>query len=129
MRPLVPLLVVSVPAIGVAQQVNWSSFVGRAEHAMAYDPGRQLLVMHGGRNSSATILGDTWTMGTSGQWSQPANSQGLQGLYEHALSYAPNNVVVSFGGLRPVGPVDEMWEWDGNTWTLVRPVSPSPRYG
>ena len=37
-------------------------------------------------------------------------------------------VTVLFGGYGAFGyPVDDTWEWDGNTWALRSATGPSPR--
>jgi hypothetical protein len=45
----------------------------------------------------------------------------------HAMAYdARRGRVVLFGGIGRGGDLDDTWEWDGATWTQLRPVT-SPR--
>ena len=48
------------------------------------------------------------------------------------MTYDPvRGVVVMFGGATAVKNLDELWEWDGNSWTLRVPAGakPAPRSG
>ena len=89
-------------------------------HAMAYDPGREAVVLFGGTSTGEDFLADTWhwngTAWESFEGSAPARSK-------HAMSYDPiRETVVLFGGDdagfdRP----GDMWEWDGATWRELFP--------
>lgn len=100
----------------------------RSFHGMAYDSRRGVVVLHGGVNSSWTILRDTWEYdGTA--WKR-VNSVGPV-RYVHSMAYdVERGVVVLFGG-RNTGsgdPLSETWVWDGQAWKRVTTSdAPSPR--
>ncbi len=100
--------------------VSWSqrtpvaSPPGRGGHAMAYDPRRQRVVLHGGR--AATILNDTWEWdGTS--WQAFTGTAPIAGpTVGMAWDPACQALVLI---VRPSsGPSLQAWSFDGSTWTL-----------
>ena len=99
-------------------------------HAMAYDGTRRKVVVFGGYNQSP--LDDTWEFdGTTWTKRSPTNRPApRQG---HSMAFDPvRNRVVMFGGDRgsaqPARTFGDTWEWDGNNWRLLRPVTrPNPR--
>ncbi len=97
----------------------------RSFHNMAYDSRRGVVVLHGGGNSSFTVLRDTWEYdGTA--WKR-VNTVGPV-RYVHSMAYDANRgVTVLFGG-RNTGsgdPLSETWEWDGQAWReLDVPLKP-----
>lgn len=102
----------------------------RQGHAMAYDVGRQRVVMFGGRTNAGTIfLQDTWEWDGSG-WSYLVPSHMPTPRMGHSLAYDPvNGRVLLFGGLQLGGPfVGDTWAFDGSDWTQLAPAhAPSPR--
>ncbi len=86
----------------------------RAEHAMAYDPTRQRVVMVGG----ATALVDTWEWdGTDWTRATPATPAPSGRL--HRMVFDPRRQrIVLVGGGTSLGAPDNagVWEWDGVDW-------------
>jgi galactose oxidase-like protein len=101
----------------------------RAEMGIAYDAGRDQVVVFGGWNHMED-LDDTWVWNGQG-WSPraPAVSPSARSL--GGMSYdAERGEIVLFGGSRGGVRLAETWTWDGIDWTLRSPAtSPSPRYG
>ena len=104
----------------------------RAEHAMAYDSGRNRTVLFGGDNGSIR-LGDTWEWnGANAAWTQVA-ATGPQSRFGHAMAYdSGRNRTVLFGGTTDGGSFSffgDTWEWNGATaaWTLVASTGPQSR--
>jgi hypothetical protein len=100
----------------------------RAQHAMAYDAARGIVVLSGGFEIGA----DTWEYdGTT--WREVAPPGATRYRWAHAMVYdSRREVVVLFGGQTgDAGPlVDDTWEYDGAGWTEVAtPVSPPPSAG
>ncbi len=95
----------------------------RADHAMAYDAGRGVVVMFGGV-SEAGVLDDTWEWdGTT--WTLRATATAPAARRNHAMVYDPaRDAVVLFGG---IGFTDT-WTWDGSTWTPAQTSQPSPPF-
>jgi hypothetical protein len=110
-------------------QVNWSAkwiVQNRANHAMAYDSGRQRVVLFGGE-TYGQVLGDTWEWdGTD--WTQVFPQSSPPARAEHSMTYdAARGVVTLFGGRDAAGAwTNELWEWDGVTWIQRVPSGPAP---
>jgi hypothetical protein len=91
------------------------------------------VVMFGGRDNAHHYLGDTWTWdGSSWTLMVPTNAPSAR----QCAAMAPlGNKLVLFGGLNGGNGgdhqgvwLDDTWEWDGSTWTLVSATSsPSSR--
>ena len=138
-RARLTLLVgLSTLAVGLPAQDWRQALLGeRMEHALAFDTGRGVTVLFGGRTTNdfperPTYQADTWEY-AGGQWRYvpTVNAPGPRVL--HAMAYdAARNRVVLFGGNAfntfPIHYLDETWEYDGATWVQVQTaVAPSPR--
>jgi hypothetical protein len=103
-------------------------------YGMAYDSGRDKIVVFGGRGSLAT-LGDTWELtinGVTGSWQQILTPTSPPPREEMVMAYMPDlRRTVMFGGYdRDTDTVyGDTWDYDGVTWHAVTPAtSPTPRY-
>jgi hypothetical protein len=106
---------------------NVGSPDARARHAMAYDPGRERVVLFGGQNG-ALRLGDTWEW-DGAAWTEvtpPAGSP--EPRVQPAMAYCRQTErVVLFGGENPGTALDnKTWAWDGARWAEVAPAAGSP---
>jgi hypothetical protein len=102
---------------------------GRGGHAVAYDAGRQRLVLFGGSAAGGTLRADTWEW-DGADWTQVADT-GPDARREHALAYDANRQrPVLFGG-HADGPAlrGDTWEFDGADWTQVADTGPDARRG
>ncbi|HET8542665.1 MAG TPA: kelch repeat-containing protein [Anaeromyxobacter sp.] len=95
--------------------------------AMAFDPSRRRSVLFGGSASDGTYRTDVWEWDGIRWWNvQPALAPPLGAP---AMAYQPYSKVtgriVVFGGRTTGDPSNELWEWDGATWTQ-RPTSGGP---
>lgn len=133
-RVLSPLLCAALAAHICAQQTSWLAATpptmpsARHLHAMAQDPGRDRVVMFGGRDLAA--LGDTWEW-DGADWIR-ASTAAPPARSEHAMAYCGGSArIVMFGGKDTASlPLADTWEWDGRAWaqrTLA--VSPAARFG
>lgn len=87
----------------------------RRRASLAYDLGRQRIVLFGGQDAAFAALGDTWEY-DGATWSQVA-SGGPSPRRDAGLAYdAARGVVVLQGGLDATWRGDT-WEWNGATWT------------
>lgn len=102
--------------------------------AMASDPVRGQLVMHGGVNSgcgagSCQVTSTTWIWdGTD--WSQPAPAVDPGKRARAASAYDPaRGTLVMFGGNSTVAntPLGDTWELTDGHWTQVATSGPPPR--
>ena len=101
----------------------------RTYHSMAYDSGRDVVVLFGGIFGS-TGQNDTWEYdGTS--WTEITTATTPSNRYYHAMAYdSVRGVIVLFGGTLGISNFRDTWEYDGVNWTQVTTeVSPSNRGG
>jgi hypothetical protein len=111
-----------------AQRAPAATPPARMAHAMAYDTGRQRIVLFGGFSTvGQSALGDTWEWdGTT--WTQCFPSLSPTARGNHAMAYhGPTQSVILFGGGSPA--LADTWTWDGAAWVQVAPsASPPARY-
>lgn len=110
----------------------------REYHALAYDGERGRAVLFGGCPDfyCSGLWGDTWTW-DGAAWAQASPATTPPPRAYHALAYdAARRMTVLFGGYAgettcpPSGYCDDMWAWDGSTWTQINSAtSPSARIG
>jgi hypothetical protein len=96
----------------------------RFGHAMTFDALNGVTVLFGGQDSSGTFLGDTWTWnGTA--WTQRALALSPTARRGHSLAFdslSLRNRTVLYGGEDGAGARDDIWEYDGVTWTQITPA-------
>ncbi|MGB3969887.1 MAG: hypothetical protein WBO45_24345 [Planctomycetota bacterium] len=124
--------VVAVLISAAPGQVNWfsipttSSPPGRNLHAMAYDQGRQRVVLFGG--TTPAFSDETWEC-DGALWVQrfPTSAPAIR--HRHAMAYdAARQRVVMFGGINLVSwHLGDTWEWDGVNWVQRTTPGPSSR--
>jgi hypothetical protein len=101
----------------------------RSTLAMAFDRGRDRMVLFGGFDSSFTASNETWERDASGVW-QVVTNQGPSARYEAHMEYdEARGVIVLFGGsaCTPQGcgtQLSDTWEWNGTTWTERSATAP-----
>ncbi len=104
----------------------------RQEHAMAFDPSRQRVVLFGGRETGGSLglMNDTWEWDGK-QWTELPAAMPPTAREGHALAYdSINQRILLFGGLGGSGALADTWAWDGQTWSLISPqTSPPPTHG
>ena len=100
----------------------------RCSYAMAYDAGRNRVVMQGGMDKWDDGYWDydeTWEW-NGNNWSL-VSTGGPKRRSEHSMVYdSARGVVVCFGGTRIWGidahqiyTYNQTWEWDGSAWSLI----------
>jgi hypothetical protein len=104
--------------------------------AMAFDSGRNVLVMFGGVTSPISIavpVAQTWEW-NGVDWTQAAPAATPSGRVHYGLAHDPvRQRIVMYGGSTNPGLLitsSETWEYDGSTWTpaaLTTTQSPGPR--
>lgn len=102
-----------------------------ASHSMVFDSNRSRVVLFGGRSPSLGIMGELWEF-DGVAWEKKSPAGGLPPAREsHAMAYdSVRQRVVVFGGMGRSGvPLNDMWEYDGTSWShivaLTRPVARS----
>jgi hypothetical protein len=95
---------------------------------VAYDAGRDVLVVHGGGYSAELSYDDTWEWSEGGGWRQlevpgPGVRDHTQMAYDAARAH-----IVLFGGQESVTSFPgDTWIWDGVEWDSVATTGPTPR--
>jgi hypothetical protein len=71
---------------------NGTRPTARTHHAIAYDPGNDIILLFGGRDATGTLLADTWQLDVANNdtWSQ-ITSSGPSARMAHGLAYDPTN--------------------------------------
>ena len=94
-------------------------------HAMTYDKGRQVVLLHGGW--SGALSGQTWEWDGEGWTRRDVEELGdaPPPLRWHSLVYDDaRGVAVLFGGGDRGWYLDQTWEWDGRSWTVGHAYDP-----
>lgn len=105
----------------------------RADASLAYDVEHQMGVLFGGFGNM-TLLGDTWLFNGI-DWIQQQPLVSPLPRSAASMIYDPErNAIILFGGLADIGEfgqaVNEMWIWDGETWSQQFPATlPPARWG
>lgn len=102
----------------------------RAVASMAYDEDRGVVVLFGGANHTRPF-GDTWEWDGSSwvhrtSYDQPSSRQLHRMVFDRG-----RGVTMLYGGwLASASTVfDDIWEWDGTTWTMSENAGPHARFG
>lgn len=93
--------------------------------AMAYDVDRGAVMLFGGRDGSAALLGDLWSW-TGTHW-QDVTPTGLvpSPREMHAMVYdAARDELLVVGGRTGAGRTGETWAWNGTSWRLAGAMPP-----
>ncbi len=100
----------------------------REGHAMVFDPLRNRVVLFGGRNGIGTLLNDTWEFDVANnQWQQMSPLTAPLPRTEHAMAFNPaTGQVLVIGGEAFLGPIADVWAWNGAAWTAVPILLPGP---
>ncbi len=93
---------------------------------LAYDPGRDRLVLFGGQSGRHFVLDDTWEFdGTS--WQQVTPPQPPPARAFAGLAYDPwRRLITLYGGVA-AGELGDLWAWDGAEWQPVDPTRTRPQ--
>ncbi len=114
----------------VPKNVVYGSLPSRDSAAIAYDDERGQVVLFGGFDGSHDHS-DTWLWDGHG-WRQAHPAVVPPARERAAMAYDPTTKqVVLFGGIvqryhQTTLALDDMWTWDGTTWTARHPVHEPP---
>lgn len=121
----------------VTELPRWSRFsevpVPQTGSAIAYDPVRKRVVMFGGLTGSTagTESSNGFFEWNGSNWASiPAAIRPSPRAFASMVYDTARRKLVLFGGYggESDAPAGDLWEWDGTTWALLRPVpTPSPR--
>jgi hypothetical protein len=107
----------------------------RSGHAMVYDPVHKKTIMFSGWQPSAGFIHPEWWEwdGSAQTWAKHALVAGSAPTPRFNASMvwdSGRNRAVLFGGIDDTGRLNDIWEWDGTTWTDRTPsgTKPSPRH-
>ncbi|KAG0037653.1 Multiple epidermal growth factor-like domains protein 8 [Podila clonocystis] len=102
-------------------------FYPRSQHAMAYDPAKDMVYIMGGTSAGDQFTWDllTYTFG-SNKWNSIKVSQGTlspEPRYGHFAFVYDSNLYV-YGGVTTIGGTDEVWRFNGKIWSKLQPNNP-----
>ena len=111
--------------IEIPMQPGWP--IARARHAMAYDPVRNQLLIHGGTFSELERE-ITWEWDGS-SWISHEQIGGPGKLKGHAMCYhEASGQIMMFGGENPSGSLSSTtWVWNGDVWIEAAQGNPPGR--
>jgi N-acetylneuraminic acid mutarotase len=97
------------------------------EHAMAYDPARDVVVLYGGNATGWPYESATWEFdGTD--WLTVTTTTTPPARYGAALGYVPGQGVILFGGSNETdAALNQTWVYTGSTWTKLQITGPLSR--
>ena len=98
---------------------------GRGDFAMAFDRGRNRLVVHGGWPGGGQLLSDTleWDP-TTNTWQSWASSP-IGNRYAHRMAYdEARGEIILHGGYNYYNRNDT-WRWNGSSWSLASTSGPA----
>ena len=101
--------------------------ISRARHAMAYDPVRNQLLVHGGTFSE--LEGEVTWEWNGNTWVSHEQLGGPGKLKGHAMCYhEASGQIVMFGGENPSGSLSSTtWVWNGDVWIEAAQGNPPGR--
>lgn len=113
---------------GVAQErLTQPRPQARGEHAMAYDPTRDVVVLFGGLNNAKETLGDTWLYDGTNWRTGPT---GPPPRAHATMAWDPvEKVVVLAGGESKGAVLGDVWEFDGLQWRQRGTIPPRANAG
>lgn len=98
----------------------------RANHSLAFDPIRNVVVMFGGGEDVAGVLRrfeqDTWTWNGAVWTQQFPSSSPPRRARSPMVFHGIRQRVVLFGGDSANGSLQDTWEWDGVNW-VQQPIA------
>lgn len=98
----------------------------RCLHRAVYLPGLQRMVLFGGQTDGTPFLGDTWAYDPTVKLWAERRGAGPNPRTLYAAAGTDRTMYV-FGGLGAGGPLNDIWSYDGTTWTRERPTGTAPR--
>lgn len=105
---------------------------GLGYYAGAYDLVRQRIVIHGGRRNAwiPAAVNETWEFDpVQNRWLQISTTNSPGAIEEAAMCFHLGmGQSLLFGGIDPQtnAVVNDLWSYDGATWTLLQPTGPRP---
>lgn len=116
---------------------SWAHLSGglpaaRLGAAMAYDSGRNRMVLFGGSGDcfgGGQLLGDTWERSPDATWTQVSTTGPSPRVFSTMAFDSLRGRIVLFGGETAGGPMEDTWEWNGMAWIQVGLAGPGQRSG
>jgi hypothetical protein len=120
--------------VDVNGQMQWSAISAslpppRANHAMAYSPLLQRVLVFGGRSLNPTQRKeDLWLLDARESADVTPGSETPPARFDAAIAYDPATArTVMFGGTDSADTVlDDTWTWDGRRWIEATGGDPAP---
>jgi len=98
---------------------------GRIQHAMAYDEGKNRVILYGGLNSSGN-LSDLWEW-DGVTWHRSCTVCNPTARFGHKMIFeAGRQQIVVYGGQDGKTGFNQAWTWDGEKWNFFQFENGSP---
>ncbi|KAF9910784.1 hypothetical protein EC991_005501 [Linnemannia zychae] len=103
---------------------GFKDFTPRSQHAMAYDPVKDMVYISGGTSLRNPFLGDllTYTFATN-KWNKITPTRSPDPRYGH-FAFMYDNDLYIYGGISFIGALSDIWKFDGKTWLAQLAINP-----
>lgn len=103
-------------------------FFPRSQHAMAYDPVKDMVYIMGGTSQGQQFTWDllTYTFASNKWNSIKINTQSPEPRYGH-FAFVYDSDLYIYGGVTTIGGTDEVWRFNGKTWSRLQANNPEQR--
>ncbi|KAF9130358.1 hypothetical protein BGW39_003152 [Mortierella sp. 14UC] len=111
-------------AVCETETAGSKDFTPRSQHAMAYDPVKDMVYISGGTSLRNTFLGDllTYTFATN-KWNKLTPIRSPDPRYGH-FAFMYDNDLYIYGGVSVIGALSDIWKFDGKTWLPQLAINP-----
>ncbi|KAG0380728.1 Multiple epidermal growth factor-like domains protein 8, partial [Mortierella sp. AD032] len=106
------------------ETAGYKDFTPRSQHAMAYDPVKDMVYISGGTSLRNPFLGDLLTYNfATNKWSKITPSRNPDPRYGH-FAFMHDDALYIYGGISIIGALSDMWKFDGKTWLPQVAINP-----
>ncbi|KAF9148467.1 Multiple epidermal growth factor-like domains protein 8 [Linnemannia schmuckeri] len=101
------------------ETAGFKDFTPRSQHAMAYDPKKDMVYIMGGTSLRNPFMDDllTYTF-ASNRWNKLTAARSPDPRYGH-FAFMHNDDLYIYGGHSIIGALADIWKFDGKTWLYV----------
>ncbi|KAF9584388.1 Multiple epidermal growth factor-like domains protein 8 [Lunasporangiospora selenospora] len=104
---------------------GYKDFTPRSQHAMVYDPSKEMVYIMGGRSLRNPYMWDLLTYSfESNKWNKiTLNTKSPEPRYGH-FGFIYKDDLYVYGGVSVIGALSDIWKFNGKTWTQQQPINP-----
>ncbi|KAG0218090.1 Multiple epidermal growth factor-like domains protein 8 [Mortierella sp. NVP41] len=107
------------------ETAGFKDFTPRSQHAMAYDPNKDMVYIMGGTSLRNTFMWDLLTYSfSSNKWNKiTLTTRSPEPRYGH-FAFMHNDDLYIYGGVSIIGALSDIWKFDGRSWILQQASNP-----